>query len=256
MATIPSPASVDKPVQSAFRQELADFCKFVRHPSFGPRLPRSAMPSLAADWVGGLDFTRVMRWVLFLWTVNLLVLGPLAAGAAWLSGAGHRFNTADLPWFLALVWAPIVEELMFRFGMRRPGAALWLVPSFVVVVMHGSGFYTGLFLALSLALVAWPALPGVRWSLPWNRRYRRIFPLVFHALTLAFAVLHLLNFSLDKSPWWLLPMLVLPQWLTGLVLGWLRVRSGIGTSIVAHALFNSGPMVLVWLLMSLLSNTP
>ncbi len=249
MATTAKPVGAGRIAQPVFRAELADFLRFVRRPTLGPRLPRAAMPALAADWIGGVDIRRIVRWVVFLWAVNLLLLGPLAAGAAWLSGAGHRFDPVDLPWFLALVWAPVVEEIMFRFGMRRPGAALWLVPAFAAVVTQGSGLYTGLLLALSLALVAWPGLPGVRWSARWNRRYRRIFPLVFHALTAAFAVLHLLNFTLGKSPWWLLPMLILPQWLTGLVLGWMRVRTGIGASILTHAMFNAGPMVLVWLLM-------
>lgn len=235
---------------SGFRGEFSDFLRFVRRPRLAPRLPRLAMPALAADWVGSLNLPRILRWVALLWAINLLVLGPLAAGAAFFSGAGHRFNPADLPWFLALVWAPVVEELMFRYGMRRPGAALWLLPAFILVVHSGSTLAVGLVLAVSLALVASGRLPGVRWSFRLNRRYRDLFPWVFHALTVAFAVLHLLNFQLGSAPWWLLPVMVLPQWVTGLVLGWLRVRGGIGASILAHSIFNAGPLVLVWLLMS------
>lgn len=44
---------------------------------------------------------------------------------------------------------------------------------------------------------------------------------------------------------------MLPQWLTGLVLGWMRVRRGIAASIALHALFNAGPMVMIWLLLKL-----
>ncbi len=250
------------------RAELRDFLRFVRRPTFGPRLPRRPMHALAADWLGCLDLRRIVRWVLLLWAVNFIVLGPLAAAAAMLAGASHRFNAMVLPWFLALVWAPLMEELMFRLGMRRPGAALWLVPAFSLLVIHGRDLYTGIFLAVSLALVAlprphgrgtrprvapafpWlPLLPGVRFSMLWNRRYRRIFPLVFHLASAIFAILHLLNFSLGSMVWWLLPFLVLPQWVTGLVLGWLRVRSGIGASMVAHSLFNAGPLAVVWLMM-------
>lgn len=245
------PERVEHPrtTKGGFKTELRDFVRFVKHPTPGPRLPRAAMPALAADWVGGIDLRRIVRWVLFLWGLNLLVLGPLAAGAAWLLGADHRFNPVDLPWFLALAWAPVVEELMFRLGMRRPGAAIWLVPAFAAIVMYGSGLYTGIFLALSLALLAWPGMPGVRWKFAWSRRYRKVFPWVFHLLTLAFAVLHLLNFNLDTTVWWLMPLLILPQWGTGLVLGWMRVRTGVGASMLMHSLFNAGPMVLVWLLM-------
>lgn len=51
---------------------------------------------------------------------------------------------------------------------------------------------------------------------------------------------------------WLLPLLVLPQWATGLVLGWMRVRRGIGAAIALHALFNGGPVLMIWLLMTLM----
>lgn len=63
--------------------------------------------------------------------------------------------------------------------------------------------------------------------------------------------MHLSNFSFNRMPWWMLPLLVLPQWLTGLVLGWMRVRRGIAASIALHALFNAGPMVMIWLLLKL-----
>ncbi len=263
--------------RGVLRQELRDFLHFVCRPTFGPRLPRRPMHALAADWVGCLNWRRIVRWVLLLWAVNFLVLGPLAAAAALAGGASHRFNAMVLPWFLALVWAPIMEELMFRLGLRRPGAALWLIPAFALVVFYGRDVYVGIFLVVSLALVAmprpqpraassedsragmlvsrqpgadWqPLLPGVRFNMRWNRRYRRAFPLVFHVASITFAVLHLLNFSLTNVPWWLLPFLVLPQWVTGLVLGWLRVRTGIGASIAAHSLFNAGPLAVVWLLM-------
>jgi membrane protease YdiL (CAAX protease family) len=61
--------------------------------------------------------------------------------------------------------------------------------------------------------------------------------------------MHLYNFNLHHTPLWLLPLLVLPQWLTGLVLGWLRVKRGIGASILLHAIFNGGPLLVVLLIL-------
>ncbi|MCJ9712375.1 CPBP family glutamic-type intramembrane protease, partial [Bordetella hinzii] len=84
-----------------------------------------------------------------------------------------------------------------------------------------------------------------------RRFYHRHFGLVFHLAALTFAAVHLSNFSFNRMPWWMLPLLVLPQWLTGLVLGWMRVRRGIAASIALHALFNAGPMVMIWLLLKL-----
>ena len=246
------------PLQAGWRSEIADFLRFIRRPSLAPRLPRRPLPALATDWFGGLGLARVLRWVLLLWAVNFLVLGPLAAGAAYQGGAEHRFDPVVIPWALALVWAPVIEELMFRLGMRRPGAALWLLPGFLALAWFGRDGVVGVFLALSLAAVAcprpgaagasgWqPLLPGVRWSWRWNRRFVRAFPWVFHGLTLGFAWLHLFNFSLGAVPWWFWPMLVLPQWVTGLALGWLRVRGGMLLAMLVHAGFNAGPLLLLW----------
>ena len=72
---------------------------------------------------------------------------------------------------------------------------------------------------------------------------------MFHLATLTFAAVHLSNFVFSKTPYWLLPLLVLPQWLTGLALGWMRVRRGIGAAIALHAVFNAGPIVLIWAVM-------
>ncbi|MGE4336283.1 MAG: CPBP family intramembrane glutamate endopeptidase [Pigmentiphaga sp.] len=249
------------PVVEGWRAELSDFFRFVRRPRLTPRLPRRAMPALATDWMTGLAFGRILRWIVLLWAVNFLVFGPLAAGVAYRSGAEHRFDTVVLPWMLALVWAPVIEELMFRLGMRRPGAALWLLPAFGALAWFGRSFIAGAFLAVLLAAVlcprpgrrpagasGWqPLLPGVRWSWRWNRRYVACFPWVFHGLTAGFAWLHLFNFSLGAVPWWTWLFLILPQWFTGLALGWLRVRGGMALAMLVHAGFNAGPMLLLWM---------
>ena len=44
--------------------------------------------------------------------------------------------------------------------------------------------------------------------------------------------------------------------LTGLVLAWLRVRRGIGASIVLHAIFNGGPVLLIIGLLKLFDGIP
>src|SRR5699024_5195169 len=107
---------------------------------------------------------------------------------------------------------------------------------------------------VALLLVCWwPAIRGNRalkavlW--PYARLYSRHFAIVFHVFSIAFAAVHLHNFNLSGTPLSLLPLLVLPQWLTGMVLGWMRVRYGIGSSILLHSIFNSGPLLLVWLIL-------
>lgn len=235
-----------------FRDEFRDFWRYLRRPTFTPRLPHAPLHPMASDWVGSVRVGSILRWVLLLWAVNLIILGPIAAGAASATGASHRLDPTAVPWVLAILWAPIVEELMFRFWLRRPGALLWLMPAFVVIVMYGKGMWGATLLAVLLAVTAIPTLPGMRWRFKWRRRYQRHFPWIFYAATVTFAFLHILNFSnIRIANWWLLPLFVMPQFITGLVLGWMRMRRGIGAAILMHACFNAGPVMLLWLLVHL-----
>jgi len=238
-----------------FREELRDFLRFVRHPRFTPRLaPRAAGSGWWADWFPSLSIGSLVKWAAFLWAVNIFFLGPIAVMAAGAGGAAHKLNIYNIPWLQALLWAPIVEELVFRHGLRRLAQAVWVVPAAAAVLVTGPGWGTILLLAAILLLCWAPPLmrsPSGRRPLPWRLRlrYRRVFGWVFYGSSLLFAAVHLNNFSLAQTPYWLMPLLVLPQCLTGMVLGWLRVRRGIGASMLLHGIFNAGPLLVVWVVL-------
>lgn len=239
-----------------FRSELRDFLSFVRRPRLAPRLQGSpGGDGFWRDWFPAVRFTRLLQWALLMWAINLLFLGPIAVAAAGMGGATHRLNLDSIPWLTALLWAPVAEELVFRYGLRRFKHLWWLLPLALAAMFNGPGFAGGLYLAAFLMLCWVPY--GAAWAtarrpLPWawRRGYAGYFPWTFHLSSLAFSAVHLYNFNLAQTPLWLLPLLVLPQWVTGMVLGWLRVRRGIGASILLHAIFNGGPLLLLWLALS------
>ncbi|NYT76342.1 CPBP family intramembrane metalloprotease [Alcaligenaceae bacterium] len=254
--TVDSPVLV-KPPKPRFRDEFADFARFVVRPSFTPRLPpREIENGWIQDWFPSVPLVGLFKWALFLWVVNLILFGPIAVWAATSSGATHRLDVYNMPWLQALIWAPIVEELVFRYGMRRPAYAWWLAPIATVAMLLGPK-WPGILLIAAVLVMCWaPYLSGAKWarrSTPWRWRlyYWRAFPVVFHLASLLFAAVHLYNFKLHHTAWWLLPLLVLPQWLTGLVLGWQRCRRGIGASMLLHCIFNSGPLLVVWILLQI-----
>lgn len=238
-----------------FRQEWRDFLRFVVRPRVAPRLPgRQAGSGEWVDWFPELSLARLLRWALVLWAINLLFLGPIALAAAGAGGAEHRLNLGNIPWLQALLWAPIVEELTFRYGLRRPGRALWLVPVCVFALLQGPQSHAVALVGVVVLLCWWPSLrrkPLGQAALPWRlrRAYLQAFPFVMHGSCLLFAAVHLNNFSLNQTPWWLMPLLVLPQWLTGVALAWLRVRRGIGAAMLLHGIFNGGPLLVVWLVL-------
>lgn len=249
------PSSVQR---LSFWQEMRDFFRCVRRPRLAPRLPgQRSGPGWWTDWFPAVSPWRLLQWALVLWTVNLFVFGPLAVAAAGAGGASHRLNIHAIPWVHALIWAPIVEELVFRHGLRRPVAALFLLPLAVLALFQGPGVVglvgLGLFVLACTVPYVLELRSGTRpMSWAWRRRVVAFFPWLFHLAALAFAALHLYNFNLGQTPWWFLPLLVLPQWATGLVLGWLRVRRGLGAAIALHALFNAGPLAVVWLVLQLM----
>ncbi|EWM48407.1 CAAX protease self-immunity family protein [Bordetella holmesii 41130] len=215
----------------------------------GPAGPRHG--GAMADWCLNIRASRLLAWASLLWLFNLVVLGPIAVGAATLGGAQHRMDPDNIPWLAAVIWAPLVEELLFRYGLRRPLQALWVIPVVLPALIWGPKFWTGCLVAAVILLAISGTRHMGRFKRGPRRFYQRHFGLVFHLAALTFAAVHLGNFSFGSTAWWLLPLLVLPQWLTGLVLGWMRVRRGIAASMALHAVFNAGPMVMIWLLLKL-----
>jgi len=240
------------PRATGFGRELRAFLRFVRRPALAPRWPgRLPGDGWARDWRPGVGWRRLLAWAGCLWAVNLLALGPVALAAAGAGGASPRIDIHALPVLQAIFWAPVAEELLFRYGLRRPLQALWLVPVMAVAVLSGPHGWTVAMVAAAVLLCRRQvrstarAVAGVRLR-PWHRAYCRLFPWVFHLAAAAFAAVHLNNYALNQMPLWMMPLLVLPQWTTGLVLGWLRIARGIGASVALHAVFNAGPMLLVW----------
>ena len=255
-------AIVPKGISPGFRKEWRDFIGFVARPSVAPRLSgREPGPGAWLDWFPAVSVGGLLKWAAVLWAINLLFLGPIALAAAGAGGAEHRLNLSNIPWLQALIWAPIVEELTFRYGLRQPLRTVWLLPVCLIALFSGPQWYAVALVGGVVLLCWWPTLwsvPQGFMRFPWRlrRAYVRVFPWVAHGACLLFAAIHLNNFSLHQTPWWLMPLLVLPQWLTGLVLAWLRVRRGIGASMLLHGLFNGGPLLLVWLVLQWVPLSP
>lgn len=69
---------------------------------------------------------------------------------------------------------------------------------------------------------------------PWLGKY---FKVIFWILTFGFAALHLTNFN-SSFPIYLAPLLVLPQFFLGIMLGYIRVGWGFWYAVFFHATHN------------------
>ncbi|AZV92779.1 hypothetical protein CBF45_02765 [Bordetella sp. J329] len=237
--------------------DLREFLAFVRRPTLARRRPTAMglpVDNGRADWLRLPRLHRMLLWAGLLWLISLLVFAPMIVGVTERGGATHKLVLHQWLWLHAIVWAPVTEELVFRYWLRRPWLGAALLPPLIVVLVNGPTWWTGSLLTLVLAVLWWPRtrhhVPRRAWRpLRW---YRRFFPWIFHLSALGFASMHLINFNLGHLSWWLMPVLVLPQWLAGLALGWIRVRAGIGAAIVLHGIYNAGPVMVLMLVMWLL----
>ena len=151
---------------------------------------------------------------------------------------------------LVVLAAPLGEELVFRSWLSgRPGHVLaWLAVALgamaVPFIAGLSGRVdpddTGLFLTAGLGFLAGLVLAGLALWYFRNRGPMRwfawAFPVILYFGALAFAGIHLLNYEEEVSP--LLWLMVLPQFVLGLVVAYARVQYGLWSAILIHALHN------------------
>ena len=123
-----------------------------------------------------------------------------------------------LIFFFAVIMAPLLEEVMFRLILRFRSNFLILWSIHIGVALQ-LGQKRSL---LKTARKVWDKFYG------W----------VFYLMTMAFGLIHIMNFEPSLNIYLLAPILVAPQILIGINLGYLRVRFGLIWSILFHAFYN------------------
>jgi membrane protease YdiL (CAAX protease family) len=151
--------------------------------------------------------------------------------------------------FSAVALAPLIEELLFRAGLR---SARWAAFGLPVV---GALFCADGKIALSLAVLAaivWladrvhgrrlsaEALTRSRWKC--GRLFIRNYALVVRIYAVSFALAHFSNFAVDAGAGWksaLILLAVTSQFMGGLVFSYLRLRHGLLSAMSAHFSWNA-----------------
>lgn len=177
------------------------------------------------------------------------LIGVTLAGEALIGGEGYVGDEGLLGWeiaLLAVVVAPLIEEPTFRLAVTRFRPAYAIVSgALLTLVMLDPGLGpTIIFVLPALAVVALgiagATSPGRRERIGawWERR----FAWVFYGSAIGFGMVHLTNFSFGEvgaAELVAAPLLVAPQAVGGLILGYTRVRLGMWYAIAMHAGFNT-----------------
>ena len=203
-----------------------------------------------------------LRGVGRLYFLDLAAMSVLAVIAVTALALGFVFPGNELagmeltPAWIAIIvlGAPLSEELVFRSWLSgRPGHVL-------AALLIGTGLFVGSqtsltqsaapvnFKAIGLAVVCLGGAAAALFALRGRRPMRWFsvaFPAIFWLVALAFALVHLLNFT-EGALWVLLP-LVIPQFVVGTLVGYARVQYGLWAAMLLHALHNGTAVALVLL---------
>ena len=227
------------------RASLRDLGRFVLRPRLPTRIPRFSAAALP----------RVFKLYALDMVLMCLMLGAfLAVEMAGTEMPSNAFDEIDLGlgWIAAIVLcAPVAEELAFRGWLSGRLGALLGAPIAAVgvfslaaalVAAPGTGDMAGMtigggaFVALGAVLAFWLRNRGpYRWF-TWT------FPLLFWFSCIAFAAIHLGNYEDTDQMLW---PLVIPQFLAGIIFAYARVKHGLWSSMLLHALHNGTFVALV-----------
>lgn len=151
--------------------------------------------------------------------------------------------------FLAAIIAPLVEELLFRSWLgKRWGvflvAPLLLVGLALLVLMGADDISSGIRYGLAIMVIGSVSLYIARYLKArheegiLDRALMRVFPYAFWGTSLGFGLMHLANYD-GGGMGILLPLIILPQFTVGVILGYVRMRFGLWSAIVFHGAYNT-----------------
>jgi membrane protease YdiL (CAAX protease family) len=194
------------------------------------------------------------RGLFQLLALDLLLMIVLIGGLAGLTALGlempgHLLRDLELGLPLIafiVIGAPLGEELVFRGWLSgRPGHVGASLAILAAALLGGAAMLLlpgmrGVFALVALTVLGLMVAAVLLWRkrgrppMSWFARHARWFYLLS---AVAFASIHLTNFSEGNAA--LLLPLTLPQFLLGLILGYVRVMFGLWASVLMHAMHNT-----------------
>ncbi|AGF46659.1 hypothetical protein CDSE_0319 [Candidatus Kinetoplastibacterium desouzaii TCC079E] len=231
-----------------FYKEIRNFICFIKKPSYPLKLQTKLYSNhIEIDCCLQNDFRLLLSWLSVLWLLNIFILGPCSYVVASYIEAYHRMQIHSISILTVVIWAPLVEEILFRYSLLCSfSEIIIIIPFFILLIFSGPSFFNVFILFLLIIVIIYlNEKNSFSYKSDFLNKYI-YFPFLFYFSSFLFAFIHLLNFCFENtSNFLMVPFLVLPQFVTGLVLGWIRVSRGIVFSIILHSLFNAGLALLI-----------
>jgi len=145
---------------------------------------------------------------------------------------------------LLVLFIPLIEEAFFRFPLKYRRLTInLLVPIILtIIVVYALDIRNSLvkiFISvLCLTILILFVIKNKNVNTLLKRLWSENFNYVFYISTLLFALLHLTNYEYSTELFFLAPILILPQFFGGLLIGYLRIKSGFVWGLVFHMISN------------------
>lgn len=196
----------------SFNQIMRDFISFIKSPSEQKIMDYPKM--------------FLVKTFLAILVLDILIMAALTFlidsfnEFGWISIENHQISLLleTIPIWLALLLTilllPLIEEIFFRFPLR-----------------YNRNYLLRLLMKIKLRNVEnTNEIPEF-----WISK----FPYIFYTSTIVFASLHLLNFDLQTTIIYLIPILILPQFILALFIGYLRLKFNFLSGFLLHSVHNS-----------------
>ena len=139
--------------------------------------------------------------------------------------------------FLIVFLLPFFEELIFRLPLKlsklRLSIFLFLLAANTFLINFYVGFGTLLILGISLNFFF-----SKKYFKLIKSKWLRYKVEVFYFFTFVFGLVHVSNFDPQILPWYIFPIVFLPQLIGGFLTGIVRLRFGFFYGLLFHSVFN------------------
>ena len=228
-----TPANVSwKRPKSEYKKMVHEFLNYVKNPNCTVEESTLTLQNKIASIKQLLKFKLSILPILLL----LIVIAKRLTGAESVEWDKNWTN-----YFIIVAFAPIFEELTFRYALRFSKTAIaimlvmvvWLIARFTVKSNQDIALIVGIAFAL---------IPAIRIAIkPFGnqleKQWIRFFPFIFHFSAITFGLMHLTNFEHINNYFLAIP-LVSSQLVSGYVLGFVRMKFGLIYSMGLHAVWN------------------
>lgn len=228
----------------SFLKSISEFFDFLNHPKPGYK---EAGPE---------SVIRITQLFFLVFITIIIIYGPIITLIG-LEELEHKMDDLlkeshpIIMLLTAVLVAPFFEEMVFRYPLKNAGLSLlFILLSLSCLAYDFFNLDLNLYFLVPigfLGILLFSTFVDYFFRDKLKNLFIKYFPWIFYYSVVIFAFLHVYNFELNPDQWFLAPLLVIPQFLLALLLGYVRIRNNIWSSVYLHALNNLIPMSLVFM---------